>query len=398
MFKKILTVFVLTSALASFSLLSWSILVPEQEMNFDAFIEKASQSLLVELSNEKRILVEIDIAKRKFHGAEPQTDASDPMFRSAAVLDAFSNEDLFFFFRGQVYIYVSTIRGQSAFYILGKSDFERKAASWPFKFQDKFDSKCIALWSTGCWVTQQTFLEKNRSILLIFSIFILFLSLLLLLILTLKEKQRAEEMLRISSMAISHEIRHPVSVLALIIERLREDYDQLSEPFQRDFFQITAEIERLKSLVEASNVFLQRKPGEKIEWNLQHVPSIARWGEVIAESYNVEFQMIGADRSFRTDIYWLQVAIENLIKNALKYGSPPIVLKFESDRRDLRVSVIDQGSGNSKKENDTGLGFGHVMVDKISRTMGGSGIRSYHAPTCYSFTAKELSNEVNSTY
>ena len=91
----------------------------------------------------------------------------------------------------------------------------------------------------------------------------------------------------------------------------------------------------------------------------------------------------------------MSVAVENLIKNAKKYAKPPIVLILSKESNQLFVKVVDSGPLSPETKSASGLGFGHGMVDKISRSMGGAGVKKMQEKNTYGFNIREMGDEDN---
>lgn len=215
-------------------------------------------------------------------------------------------------------------------------------AGLPYRFVPEFGPSCAQIESTGRWIVTVPWWRRQQMTLLYVFTGLLTLSIIGLIAVLWVERRQAEAMRTISALAISHELRHPVSTMSLLLDSWREDYDQLSEQKKGQFLSLANELRRLRSLVRATETFLRRGPSEAIRWQVSRVESLATWGGTLAQSYGVEFENRGSDGPFRTDTYWLGVAVENLIKNALKHGQSPVrvVFNLEAQKRRLHIRLL----------------------------------------------------------
>jgi signal transduction histidine kinase len=100
----------------------------------------------------------------------------------------------------------------------------------------------------------------------------------------------------------------------------------------------------------------------------------------VEEEFNggIEF-LINEDIAAKLNVYWLGTCIDNLLRNAVKYGVAPVTLEVITSKHMLTIKVIDQGQ-LSKKDwrhlrkpfvSKSGLGLGLTIVESMVGRMGG---------------------------
>ncbi|NOH81116.1 DUF3404 domain-containing protein [Vibrio sp. RE86] len=177
---------------------------------------------------------------------------------------------------------------------------------------------------------------------------------------------------------LTHELRTPIASLSLTVEGFRREFEQLPESVYDEFRRLCEDSRRLRQLAEASKDYLQsdNKP-LATDW----VPSVQEWLEFkIEEEFdnNVEF-VINEDIAAKLNVYWLGTCIDNLIRNAVKYGVAPVVVDVTTAKQKITVKVIDQGELSSKDwrhlrkpfVSKSGLGLGLTIVESMVGRMGG---------------------------
>ncbi len=177
---------------------------------------------------------------------------------------------------------------------------------------------------------------------------------------------------------LTHELRTPIASLSLTVEGFRREFEHLPESVYDEFRRLCEDSRRLRQLAEASKDYLQsdNKP-LATDW----VPSVEEWLEFKLED---EFEgkitlVINQDIAAKLNIYWLGACIDNLLRNAAKYGVTPIVLDVHTTSDKLIIKVIDQGALTRKdwKElrkpfvSKSGLGLGLTIVESMVGRMGG---------------------------
>lgn len=181
-----------------------------------------------------------------------------------------------------------------------------------------------------------------------------------------------------------HELRTPVASLSMTVEQFRADYDQLSERGQMAFGRLLQDCSRLHRLTETSKGFLSSDNQSMLQ--CQSV-LLSEWLADVVKNYPVQFT-ISEDKELSLPWYWLGLCLENLIRNALAHGKPPVFLVISTAPK-LRLEVNDQGDSpgwwqllTGKKSKNRGMGIGLTLVKRIMQRMGGRLIHQRH-PTRY---------------
>ncbi|NIY81883.1 sensor histidine kinase VxrA [Vibrio hepatarius] len=177
---------------------------------------------------------------------------------------------------------------------------------------------------------------------------------------------------------LTHELRTPIASLSLTVEGFRREFEKLPESVYDEFRRLCEDSRRLRQLAEASKDYLQSdsKP-LATEW----VPSVQEWLEYKVEeefSNDIDF-IINNDIAAKLNVYWLGTCIDNLIRNAVKYGVAPVTLEVITSNQMITVKVIDQGHLTKKDwrqlrkpfVSKSGLGLGLTIVESMVTRMGG---------------------------
>ncbi|MGY5537996.1 sensor histidine kinase VxrA [Vibrio brasiliensis] len=177
---------------------------------------------------------------------------------------------------------------------------------------------------------------------------------------------------------LTHELRTPIASLSLTVEGFRREFEKLPETVYDEFRRLCEDSRRLRQLAEASKDYLQsdNKP-LATDW----VPSVGEWLEFKVEeefNSNVKF-VINQDVAAKLNVYWLGTCIDNLIRNAVKYGVAPVVVDVTTAKQKITVKVMDQGELTAKDwrqlrkpfVSKSGLGLGLTIVESMVGRMGG---------------------------
>ncbi|WP_342351451.1 sensor histidine kinase VxrA [Vibrio panuliri] len=191
-----------------------------------------------------------------------------------------------------------------------------------------------------------------------------------------KRKEMKSRMLVLQ--ILTHELRTPIASLSLTVEGFRREFEHLPESVYDEFRRLCEDSRRLRQLAEASKDYLQsdNKPLAS-EW----VPSVQEWLEFkIEEEFDEQIELvINHDVAAKLNVYWLGTCLDNLIRNAVKYGVKPIRLEVKTSNQKITFSVIDQGKLTQKDWRNlrkpfvskSGLGLGLTIVDSMVGRMGG---------------------------
>ncbi len=177
---------------------------------------------------------------------------------------------------------------------------------------------------------------------------------------------------------LTHELRTPIASLSLTVEGFRREFEHLPESVYDEFRRLCEDTRRLRQLAEASKDYLQSDNQPlATEW----IPSVQDWLEYkIEEEFEpgIEF-IISQDIAAKVNVYWLGTCIDNLIRNAVKYGVAPVTLELNTSDKSLTFKVIDNGDLSHKDWSQlrkpfvskSGLGLGLTIVESMVGKMGG---------------------------
>jgi two-component sensor histidine kinase len=177
---------------------------------------------------------------------------------------------------------------------------------------------------------------------------------------------------------LTHELRTPIASLSMTVEGFRREFENLPESVYDEFRRLCEDTRRLRQLAEASKDYLQSDNQQlATDW----VPSVSEWLE-----YKIEEEFDGAvrfnlnqDVAAKVNVYWLGTCIDNLLRNALKYGQAPVELNVDTSADRLLIQVKDGGSLTAKDwahlkkpfVSKSGLGLGLTIVESMVGRMGG---------------------------
>ncbi len=177
---------------------------------------------------------------------------------------------------------------------------------------------------------------------------------------------------------LTHELRTPIASLSLTVEGFRREFEQLPESVYDEFRRLCEDTRRLRQLAEASKDYLQSDNQPlATEW----VPSVEEWLQYkVEEDFAPGIELrINKDIAAKVNVYWLGTCIDNLIRNAVKYGVAPVILELNTSDKKLTFKVIDNGDlsrkdwGQLRKPfvSKSGLGLGLTIVESMVGKMGG---------------------------
>src|SRR4051794_5769641 len=178
---------------------------------------------------------------------------------------------------------------------------------------------------------------------------------------------------------VSHELRSPLARLQLALSLARR---QENTGVERQLARIACEADRLEELI-ARTLTLARL--ERPMQGLESVPlDIAELLTNIVSDVGIEAEARGSTVALATerplpvkgDPELLRSAMENVIRNAVRYGPPGSKVGIESRRRGTQIEVMVRDSGPGVPEKDLELIFEpFYRVDAArNRAVGGDGL------------------------
>jgi signal transduction histidine kinase len=162
--------------------------------------------------------------------------------------------------------------------------------------------------------------------------------------LKMKNRQRSDML-----SAIAHEFRNPISVIMGYSQTLNDDPDisrVLREKFLTKIYDNGQKIENLLSRLVLWNKFESGEARVHLS-NFDIYPLIKESSQALKEKYKGRaIRIEGEGFRVKADRTLIEIALKNLIENALKYSRDEVLIKVEGKR----ISIVDRGSGISKKD------------------------------------------------
>jgi two-component system phosphate regulon sensor histidine kinase PhoR len=197
---------------------------------------------------------------------------------------------------------------------------------------------------------------------------------------------------------MTHEFKTPISTITLACEALTGESINLKKNREAYVSIITDENERLKLMVHNILQLAQLRKGQiKLQYepcNIHElITQICNSFSLLIKSYKGNLKEYFYAEYFRLNVdkMHIQNVLVNLIENAIKYSpdGPKIAIRTENDKRNLLISISDNGIGMTKKSinyifnefyrvptgnihNQKGQGLGLVYVNKIVKLHGGT--------------------------
>lgn len=218
-----------------------------------------------------------------------------------------------------------------------------------------------------------------------------------------RELERAERTRNFVA-AVTHELRTPLSTIALHIEMLMEGWAQSPERQQEYYLRIARETQRLSTLVE--RVLEKSRLSEAVSNPID--AGRERVGDLSAAVESVRPLLAAADARGGLDVEYdlapdlppvrinqesITSIVVNLVENARKYapvrtGGEPILVRTGAEGHQVWLEVLDRGPGvpegerqrvfeafyrigNETTRTSTGTGLGLHLVDLQARALGG---------------------------
>jgi two-component system sensor histidine kinase KdpD len=181
---------------------------------------------------------------------------------------------------------------------------------------------------------------------------------------------------------VSHELRTPLGSIKGYATTLLTHGNKLRRDEQREFLQIIdSEADRLRELIENLLDLSRLEAGVlRIDKELSRLAGIARDVtrkiQLSTASHTVELAWPAEDPVVLADPKRIYQVLQNLLSNAVKYtpSGGHILLRGELDRRNLVVSVMDDGLGLPAAEIDKIFERFHRVGGEVARRIGGTGL------------------------
>ncbi|HEH9417054.1 TPA: DUF3404 domain-containing protein [Aeromonas sobria] len=179
---------------------------------------------------------------------------------------------------------------------------------------------------------------------------------------------------RVALQMLTHELRTPIMALSGISEELRHDFDRLPPSAQQSVGQLLGSVARLHQLAQASRHYLA---AETLEDERVAV-SLAEWLTLACERHGAIF-CLEREMTLALPFYWLDLALDNLLRNASQHGSAPVRVSARWQAGRLILAISDGGELLSYRlatllrrgARAEGLGLGLAIVRHLLRRLGG---------------------------
>ncbi len=183
-------------------------------------------------------------------------------------------------------------------------------------------------------------------------------------------------------MAITHELKTPISVARLNLETLQKH--NLDEAKQKKLIQMTLqEISRLNTLTNNILISSQLDGGgyiiskEELDFTSLVKDCMQEAKHRYPEKTFIETQEPEID--IAGDSLLLQLMINNLIENAVKYSpkEKPVTCLLKQENKTVRLNIIDEGSGIADEEKKKVFDKFYRIGNEATRKTQGTGLGLY---------------------
>ncbi|HHQ4535030.1 TPA: DUF3404 domain-containing protein, partial [Aeromonas veronii] len=179
---------------------------------------------------------------------------------------------------------------------------------------------------------------------------------------------------RVALQMLTHELRTPIMALSGISEELRHYFDRLPPSAQQSVGQLLGSVARLHQLAQASRHYLA---AETLEDERVAV-SLTEWLTLACERHDATF-CLEREMTLALPFYWLDLALDNLLRNASQHGRAPVRICASWQAGRLILAVSDGGELPNYRlatllhrgARAEGLGLGLAIVRHLLRRLGG---------------------------
>jgi hypothetical protein len=228
------------------------------------------------------------------------------------------------------------------------ADFKQAIKGGKFEVTTEVEvGSCILKTGNGCWTynsrqTKAYFYRYSFTIILLIGFILL--SFLVFYIKSLYEKNKVQVKHRLSLQVLSHEFRTPVTAMLLMIEQLSSQQNKLDTETQDILVRLSTEVYRMQRIIEVSKTYLQTE-SHRIQFNIVEIPSMNHWiSDFILDMNNeISLEALPEDHNLFIDSFWLKFILSNLVQNAFIHGKPPVVIKLQKNKTQLKFLIQDHG-------------------------------------------------------
>ena len=184
---------------------------------------------------------------------------------------------------------------------------------------------------------------------------------------------------------VSHELRTPLTSIKGFISTLLQDTDgYFTNEDRQEFYEIIdSECDRLRRLIDDLLNVSRIESGRALEmnWGTFDALAIAKKALQVQRSYasdkhHLKLKMGGIIPNITGDADKFDQIITNLVSNAIKYSphGGDVIVDFNSDEKNLTVSVSDQGIGIPQHKLERVFEKFERVDNQDTRMAGGTGI------------------------
>jgi two-component system phosphate regulon sensor histidine kinase PhoR len=200
-----------------------------------------------------------------------------------------------------------------------------------------------------------------------------------------RSEAHAAEQMRVDFVAnASHELRTPLSTLIGYTETLREQGGEIDgETRERFLTVVDDEAHRMQSVVE-DLISLSRIEAERFSTPTDAVDLAPLIGQVVENSRRaanernskLEVAIAGALPAIAADTGQILQLLDNLVTNALRYGTPgtPVTIVAESEGAMVHLVIADEGEGIAPEHIKRVTERFYRVDTSRSRALGGTGL------------------------
>ncbi|UFN45141.1 sensor histidine kinase [Nocardioides okcheonensis] len=191
---------------------------------------------------------------------------------------------------------------------------------------------------------------------------------------------------------LGHDVRQPLTIVQALLDEIEHAWNgDTDDAWPRaNVTRALAAVERMDQMLVGMLSMINVDSGE-IEVHPRRGGLATLVAEALAsELYAVEPRLtVRNDGTVAVDPFHLRQILGNLLSNAARYGSPPVVVTVEADKHAVRMRIADSGPGVAKSfvpylfdrfaraggtrgSPPSSTGFGLYMVRELVRLNGGT--------------------------